>query len=90
MRPRIAFIVSTLPYRVNLEIEYCFLKATRGRVRTPKASRNPAQQPDFVTALLSVYTSPGAIQCGAVKCNFLERFVRIQEDCDRAFIDQFY
>jgi hypothetical protein len=57
MRPRIAFIVSTLPYRVNLEIEYCFLKATRGRVRTPKASRNPAQQPDFVTALLSVYTS---------------------------------
>jgi hypothetical protein len=53
MRPRIAFIVSTLPYRVNLEIEYCFLKATGGRVRTPKASRNPAQQPDFVTALLS-------------------------------------
>jgi hypothetical protein len=37
---------------MNLEIEYCFLKATRGRVRTPKASRNPAQQPDFVTALL--------------------------------------
>ena len=66
------------------------LKATRGRVRTPKASRNPAQQPDFVTALLSVYTSPGAIQCGAVQCNFLKRLVRIEKDCDRAFIDQFY
>ena len=32
-----------------------------------------------------------ASRCGAgSSCNFLERFVRIEEDCDRAFIDQFY
>jgi hypothetical protein len=80
---------------VNLEIEYCFLKATGGRVRTPKASRNPAQQPDFVTALLSFIQArqqPNAPRLNARSPDAvgLERFVRIQEDCDRAFIDQFY
>jgi hypothetical protein len=43
VRPRIAFILSTLvfPMRTS-EPNTAFRKATRGRVRTPKASRNLA------------------------------------------------
>ena len=46
MRPRIAFTALTpATPSAQVEIEHRFRKATRGRVRTPKAPRNLAPQP---------------------------------------------
>ncbi len=46
MRPRIAFTALTLATpNAQVEIEHRFRKATRGRVRAPKAPRNLAPQP---------------------------------------------